>query len=360
MCMDQTIETGDQTMKDILLHCEKIGKNHKEKYILEDCTFSLEKGSFSVIVGPSGCGKTTLLEILSGLQEMTQGEIWLQGEKGANPNRVAVVFQEPTLFPYLNVLENIAFGADQNAALDVQKKAEEIAALLELSDLKQRRADTLSGGEKQRVAIGRALMKEADLILMDEPFSALDVPLKHSLGDKLRALQKQLSLTILYVTHDQREALRLSDHLIVMNNGHILQQGTPKEIYEHPETTFVAGFIGYPPMNLVEASVQEKGLFFHSVFMPFVSPILNVHKAKVIVGIRPSQIMYKEGNSNARCKEIIYYGEQIQAIIEWEGYELKVVLPSKRGCPPFGEIVFDLDDCIFFDSESGQRIDCDY
>ena len=346
-------------MRDILLRCEKIGKSHKDHWILKDCSFSLEKGSFSVIVGPSGCGKTTLLEIFAGLQNKTQGEIWLRGVKGADPRRIAVVFQEPTLFPYLSVLENIAFGANQNATYDVKKKAEEIAALLELSDRMQQRADTLSGGEKQRVAIGRALMKEADLILMDEPFSALDAPLKHSLGDKLRTLQKQLALTILYVTHDQREALRLSDHLIVMNNGQILQQGTPKEIYEYPQTTFVAGFVGEPPMNLLEASVQEGGLVFHSIFMPFASRMWNVHGPKVIVGIRPSHIRYKEGNPSARCREIVYYGEHMQAVIEWEGYELKVVLPSKQRCPALGEITFDLNDCIFFDFDSRERIDCD-
>ena len=158
----------------------------------------------------------------------------------AKQRNVAVVFQEPALFPYMNVEENIAFGSSDKDRIHLSKRARETAQLLELDGLLKQRADRLSGGEKQRTAIGRALMKNADIILMDEPFSALDAPLKQSLGERLRRLQQKLHLTILYVTHDQQEAMRLADHLVVMNEGKLIQQGTVRSVYEHPSHVFCA------------------------------------------------------------------------------------------------------------------------
>lgn len=346
-------------MEKELLKCQGISKCYGEHWALKDCSFSLQRGSFNVIVGPSGCGKTTLLEIISGLQKETKGEIWLDDSKQTEiiRRKIAVVFQEPALFPYMSVEENILFGAPEDADFDIHNKAGEIAELLGLSERRCQRSDTLSGGEKQRTAIGRALMKGADLILMDEPFSALDAPLKQRLGDKLRSLQQQLSLTILYVTHDQNEAMRLADHLIVMKDGEIQQQGDPRSIYEHPLNTFVAGFIGNPAMNLLKAKVKGQKIYFHQEILPFPYEQTFDQEQEVIIGIRPSQIEYGSGEMSGVCKEIKYYGDQIQALIEWDGYLLQVLLPAAEVLPSCAGIMFDLRRCVFFDAENGGRID---
>ena len=207
------------------------------------------------------------------------------------------------------------------------------------------------------MAIGRALMKEADLILMDEPFSALDALLKQRLGDRLSELQKRLQLTILYVTHDQREALRLADHLIVMNEGIIQQQGTPREIYEHPRNLFVAGFIGHPPMNLVEARLEEKKLCFFDVALPRPEKLQGCPLSKVIVGIPPTLIRLDGDLGAGICRSTQYYGSQLQASIEWQGAMLQVLMEPHALPAAHVSIGFDPAQCTFFDPTSGQVID---
>lgn len=346
-------------MSEVLFRCEGVGRRYGETPVLHDCTFSLSAGSFTVLIGPSGCGKTTLLEIIAGLQPHEEGTLWLNGQRvdTQDAQKIAVVFQDPILLEHMSVQENIAFGAPDRPCGDTAAKVEEIADLLSLSPLLERRCDQLSGGEKQRVAIGRALMKEADLILMDEPFSALDALLKQRLGDRLSELQKRLQLTILYVTHDQREALRLADHLIVMNEGIIQQQGTPREIYEHPRNLFVAGFIGHPPMNLVEARLEEKKLCFFDVALPRPEKLQGCPLSKVIVGIPPTLIRLDGDLGAGICRSTQYYGSQLQASIEWQGATLQVLMEPHALPAAHVSIGFDPAQCMYFDPTSGQVID---
>lgn len=347
-------------MQEEVLVCQGIRKRFEKKWVLNDCSFSLKKGSFTVIVGPSGCGKTTLLEIISHLQEADAGMISINGEPHVNCSKeIAIVFQDPALFPHMSVLENILFGAPIDAKGTLEK-AKQIAELLNLSGLLAQQSDTLSGGEKQRTAIGRALMKGANLILMDEPFSSLDAPLKLSLGNKLRSLQQQLGLTILYVTHDQQEALRLADHLIVMKDGSIQQQGTPQSIYERPQTTFVARFMNQPAMNLLKVPVKQEALIFGSVVLPLPKNLQSKNYRQLIVGLRPYDIFFgEEGYSAAVCESTMYLGDHMQVKVHWEGYTLQVQCAPRKNMPLTGKLTFALKDCHFFDPSSGQRIPLD-
>ncbi len=344
-------------MSEKLLSCEGLGKRYGERWVLKDCTFTLQKGSFSVVVGPSGSGKTTLLSLISGLEKADAGSLWMAGCASEEDlvHNVAVVFQEPSLFPYMSVKENVLFGAPwQNK--DAEKRSEEIMELLELKAVAKQRGDQLSGGEKQRVAIGRALMKGAQLIVMDEPFSALDAPLKRSLGEKLRQWQRMLGLTVLYVTHDQQEALRLGDQLIVMNEGEICQQGSAAAVYEHPQTAFVAGFIGTPPWNLIPARIEEDTLRFQSVALPLPAWMKRYSGRKVLVGVMPADVVYGEGAGEGRCVAVHYQGSCSEVQIAWEGAQLRSLLSAEAVIPQTASVRFDLARCIFFERESGRAL----
>ena len=205
-------------MSEVLFRCEGVGRRYGETPVLHDCTFSLSAGSFTVLIGPSGCGKTTLLEIIAGLQPHEEGTLWLNGQRvdTQDAQKIAVVFQDPILLEHMSVQENIAFGAPDRPCGDTAAKVEEIADLLSLSPLLERRCDQLSGGEKQRVAIGRALMKEADLILMDEPFSALDTLTKHDRHEWYLKVMDKIKMSTLFITHDIEEAILLSDRIYLL------------------------------------------------------------------------------------------------------------------------------------------------
>lgn len=343
---------------DIIMEMKQVGRCYGSRWALKDCSLRLKQGSFTVIVGPSGSGKTTLLHLLAGLTSCSEGEIWMRGKRvdalSARQRNVAVVFQEPALFPYMNVEENIAFGSSDKDRIHLSKKTRETAQLLELDELLKQRADQLSGGEKQRTAIGRALMKNADIILMDEPFSALDAPLKQSLGERLRRLQQKLHLTILYVTHDQQEAMRLADHLIVMNEGKLIQQGTVRSVYEHPSHVFCAKFIGNPPMNLIPASMDDHHLCISSAVIPLPACLKNCSgKRRLIIGVRAHRIHYGEGWGNGKTIETQFDGDKVKVLIEWEQQKLCATMREDSMIPSYGGIRFNLNECIYFDAETG-------
>lgn len=343
---------------DIIMETKQVGRCYGSRWALKDCSLRLKQGSFTVIVGPSGSGKTTLLHLLAGLISCSEGEIWMRGKRvdtlPAKQRNVAVVFQEPALFPYMNVEENIAFGSSDKDRIHLSKRARETAQLLELDGLLKQRADRLSGGEKQRTAIGRALMKNADIILMDEPFSALDAPLKQSLGERLRRLQQKLHLTILYVTHDQQEAMRLADHLVVMNEGKLIQQGTVRSVYEHPSHVFCAKFIGNPSMNLIHAVMDDYYLCIGSSVIPLPACLKKCgERRRLLIGVRAHQLHYGEGWGNAKTVETQFDGDRTKVLIEWEQQKLYVLMKGDSMIPSHGGIYFDLDESIYFDAETG-------
>lgn len=336
-----------------ILICETLGHSYGEHRALDACSLALEQGKLHVLLGPSGCGKSTLLEVIAGLQPCTQGRIILRGEEISQQppqqRRLSMVFQTPACFPHMSVLENILFASPTQDA-HARRKAQEIAGMLKIGHLLERSAANLSGGEKQRTAIARALMKEADLILMDEPFSALDAPLAKALGEELRRLQRSLSLSVLYVTHDQQEAMRLADEMFLMQEGKIIQGGVPEQVYADPDNLFAAGFLA-SGMNVIPASVKDGQLCFAQVQMPvpFALP-----QGEVVMAVRGENIRIQhEGWPGAQIMDCRRSGALHHIDVIWRGIPLHVLSLAA----PCGEsICFDLPDCLFFDPHTKRRI----
>jgi multiple sugar transport system ATP-binding protein len=261
---------------------------------VDDVSLQIGDGEFIVLVGPSGCGKSTLLRMIAGLEEVSQGSIAIGGADvtGLAPRRrdVAMVFQSYALYPHMNVRQNIAYGLKvrRTPKDETKRRVEEVAALLGLEGLLDRRPAQLSGGQRQRVAMGRAIVREPKAFLMDEPLSNLDAKLRVGMRASLAQLHARLGVTTVYVTHDQTEAMTLGQRVAVIDEGRVLQCDTPQRLYDRPDNVFVAAFIGTPPMNLVEASIQGDEVAFGGFRLR-----LDAHRrpkwspGKVILGIRP-------------------------------------------------------------------------
>lgn len=237
-------------MPNHIIQFEKVSKHFDDLTILDKVSFTIEKGKFYTLLGPSGCGKTTILRLIAGFLSADSGEILLNGEKVTNlppdKRRVNTVFQDYALFPHMNVFDNVAFGLalKKRPKEEIKQRVEEALRLVRLSGYENRQIHEMSGGQRQRVAIARAIINEPEVLLLDEPLSALDLKLRTQMQYELRALQKRLGITFIFVTHDQEEALAMSDQIFIMAEGKIMQKGTPLDIYDEPINHFVADFIG--------------------------------------------------------------------------------------------------------------------
>lgn len=268
--------------------------------ILSNINVTIEPGEFFVLVGPSGCGKSTMLRMIAGLEEITGGTLKI-GDQVANqlpPNKreLSMVFQNYALYPHLTVEQNIAFGLHvKKIKKDEQKKrVTEAAEMLGLTDYLDRKPRALSGGQRQRVALARAIVSEAPICLMDEPLSNLDAKLRAQMRSELRRIQRELNMTMIYVTHDQVEAMTMGDRIMILNQGEIQQVGKPIEIYNYPENPFVATFIGSPSMNLKKATyAREKNQLVLNENIAITVPsteTTTLPNAQYTVGIRPEHI----------------------------------------------------------------------
>jgi len=234
-----------------------ITKNWGDTHAVRDISFKVKSGDFTVLLGPSGCGKSTTLRLIAGLDSATAGSIEIAGRDvtGLSPaqRKISMVFQSYALFPHLSVRENILFGVRvrKEPARDFETRLKRVSDILGLGHLLARRPGQLSGGQQQRVALGRALIAETPVCLMDEPLSNLDAQLRQEMRREIRALQQQLGITMIYVTHDQTEAMSMADQVILLRNGGIEQDAPPAELYAHPASVFAARFIGTPPMNIL-------------------------------------------------------------------------------------------------------------
>ena len=248
-------------MSNAIIELKNISKSFGEEDILENFSVEIARHEFVTILGPSGCGKTTMLRLIGGFETPDNGQILFDGEDITNlppyKRRLNTVFQKYALFPHMNVFDNVAFGLtikkiDKNI---IKEKVSEVLKLVNLSGFEKRNIDSLSGGQQQRIAIARALVNEPEVLLLDEPLGALDLKLRQEMQLELKKIQKKLGITFIYVTHDQEEALTMSDEIIVMNNGKIQQKGSPIDIYNEPENAFVASFIG--ESNIIDGIMQK-------------------------------------------------------------------------------------------------------
>jgi multiple sugar transport system ATP-binding protein len=260
---------------------------------IDDVSLQIANGEFIALVGPSGCGKSTLLRAIAGLEDVTAGEIAIGGrdvtDLAPRHRDIAMVFQSYALYPHMSVRQNLGYGLKvrRTPKTETRRRVEEIAALLDLTELLERKPAQLSGGQRQRVAMGRAIARQPQAFLMDEPLSNLDAKLRVGMRASLAQLHQQLGVTTVYVTHDQVEAMTLGQRVAVMRDGHILQVDTPQTLYEQPKDLFVAGFIGSPAMNLVEARIDGEEVVLGQYRVPLAADRRPGVAGDVILGIRP-------------------------------------------------------------------------
>jgi multiple sugar transport system ATP-binding protein len=274
-------------------------KSYGQTEVLHSISLDVEDGEFVVFVGPSGCGKSTTLRLIAGLEEVTSGAIVIADREVNNlepkERDIAMVFQNYAIYPHMTVKKNIAFGLRSSKASKADKEAriQEVAGILDMVDLLERKPSQLSGGQRQRVAIGRAMVRDPAVFLFDEPLSNLDAQLRTQMRLEIKKLHQRVGNTIVFVTHDQVEAMTMADRIVVMKDGHIQQVGTPDEVYHSPANSFVARFIGAPSMNLLPAELTPEGL-------NLAGKVLNAGRwgasaaGQVLLGVRPSDLYIDE------------------------------------------------------------------
>ena len=302
-------------MAEVSLELKEIKKSFTEgEAVLDNISLEISKGEFITLLGSSGCGKTTTLRIIAGLEQPDAGSVWLDGREvtGLEPNQrdVNTVFQNYALFPHMNVAENIGYGLKLKKVpkSEIRKKVSRMLELVQLEGYEKRKPSELSGGQKQRVAIARALVNNPKILLLDEPLGALDLQLRRAMQIELKHLQKKLGITFIYITHDQEEAINMSDRIAVMRDGCIEQIGTPDEIYNHPKTSYVATFVGNANiLHGVAESIQGE------------NAIVKIGNDKVIVKLETSQ----QNTGDTRAKQYLAAGEKVTLAVRSENILLQ-------------------------------------
>lgn len=333
------------------VHLNAVVKNWGATRAVDHVSLHVDAGKLVALLGPSGCGKSTTLRLIAGLEAADEGEIHIDGRDVTRlppaQRGVAMVFQSYALFPHLTVAENIVFGLQVRRvpAAERKRRLDATAELLELGALLDRRPPQLSGGQRQRVALGRAIVAEAAVCLMDEPLSNLDAQLRQQMRQEIRALQQRLGMTLIYVTHDQTEAMTMADKVVLMRAGRIEQHGSPAELYEHPASTFVAGFIGSPAMNLLPGWATRTG----------------ERDDAVLIGIRPERIALCEPGRglSAKVETIEYLGAESMLICRHdETHRVTVRMPGRvtAGIGEHVGLVWPADAEQRFIREHGRRV----
>ncbi|MEO1549102.1 MAG: sn-glycerol-3-phosphate ABC transporter ATP-binding protein UgpC [Pseudomonadota bacterium] len=282
------------------LKLSKLVKTYGQTEVLHSIDLDIQEGEFVVLVGPSGCGKSTTLRLIAGLEEATSGTIEIAGRVVNNlepkERDIAMVFQNYAIYPHMTVRRNIGFGlrSSKMPRADKERRIDEIAEILGMTDLLARKPSQLSGGQRQRVAIGRAMVRDPAVFLFDEPLSNLDAQLRTQMRLEIKKLHHRVGATIVFVTHDQVEAMTMADRIVIMKDGHIQQVGTPSDVYHAPATTFVAGFIGSPAMNMIPATVAGGTVRIDGGAQVALSTPIEGER-KVMLGIRPEDLAPVEG-----------------------------------------------------------------
>lgn len=322
-----------------------LSKAFGETVAVDDVTMTIPNGAFVTLLGPTGAGKTTILRLISGLEQPDGGDVSIGDRSVANETpaqrNVAMVFQQYSLYPHMSVRDNLAFPLRspllKTPADEIERKVSEVADVLRISHKLNNKATELSGGEMQRVSIGRALVREPTIYLMDEPLSSLDAKLRSDLRIELKRIQENLGATLLYVTHDQIEAMTMSTHVGVLDHGRLVQFGTPREIYENPVNLYVAGRLGQPRINVLPADMFSGA---------------PVGAAKI--GLRPEHIQQGEGKGST-VKRIEHLGDQIRLHLSLEGHDVVTLSEPHSELEPGDTVAIQPRNPLFFDA-SGVRI----
>jgi multiple sugar transport system ATP-binding protein len=351
----------------------------KKTIAVDGVSFDVRDGEFVILLGPSGCGKTTTLRCIAGLETPDEGEIYI-GDRLVNDlppkdRDIAMVFQSYALYPHMTVYDNLAFPLKMRKYPkdEIDKRVKEVARLLRIEDLLDRKPRQLSGGQQQRVALGRALVRNPQVWLMDEPLSNLDAKLRVYMRAELKKLQKDLGITTIYVTHDQAEAMAMGDRIAVMDKGKILQYDEPHVVYEKPANIFVAGFLGSPPMNFVDATMVERDsqvILDAGVFeLPLPQDLAKLVKEgatsdKVVIGFRPEYMTLSiERTSDSVFQADVYVVEPMGSsyVVDLKAgeYLLKAITPVTTRLPPIGGKVWVgllMDKLHIFDAKTEKAI----
>lgn len=364
------------------LDVNNLHKRYGHTEVLKGIELSVEEGGFLVLVGPSGCGKSTLLNIIAGLETITSGDIYINGQNvndlHPSDRDIAMVFQSYALYPNMNVGQNMAFGMEMRGVAKTERKqtVADVAQMLQIDHLLKRKPHQLSGGQRQRVAMGRALVRKPQVFLFDEPLSNLDAKLRVDMRTEIKRLHQKLGTTIVYVTHDQIEAMTLASQIAVLKDGVLQQVGTPDQIYRQPANLFVADFMGSPAMNLIEGTVKEQGKALSIVqdsselLLPVAennAALGSYENCQIIVGIRPEDISDKDGaDRNSNQVAIV---DCLVDVVEPAGADTYVVTKlgqkeviarmradstvTVKEIMPFA---FNMEKAVYFDTNTQQRI----
>ncbi|HEY3054118.1 MAG TPA: ABC transporter ATP-binding protein [Thermoanaerobaculia bacterium] len=344
------------------IELKNLRKDWGEAVAVTGLDLSIEDGAFVAVLGPSGCGKTTTLLLLAGIYSPSAGEIAFDGARvndvEARDRNIGIVFQSYALYPNMNVLQNVMFPLrfKHVEPAEAERRAREIAALVRIDPLLERRPSQLSGGQQQRVALARALVKQPHLLLLDEPLSNLDASLRLSMRTEIRRIQRELGVTTILVTHDQIEATTMADRIVVMNAGRIEQEGTAEDLYERPETLFVASFIGSPPINLFDGHAEAGTIKVHQATIPLAAPV----NGAVVLGIRPESLRVNGTGMPARIvavepmgREVLYTADSSLGVIRF----LEAGPDARHSEDDNINLSFSPNDGLLFDKASGRRLD---
>ncbi len=345
------------------LEARTLKKAYGSVEVLHDIDIEMGEGEFLVLVGPSGCGKSTLLNCIAGLEEITAGTLSIGGrdvtQEPPKDRDIAMVFQSYALYPTMTVGENIGFGMKirKTPKAEMDAKIQEVGKLLQIDHLLDRKPSQLSGGQRQRVAMGRALVRDPKLFLFDEPLSNLDAKLRVEMRAEIKALHQRTGASIVYVTHDQIEAMTLATRIVVLKDGYVQQIGTPSEIYRQPANTFVADFMGSPPMNLVPADVADGQVRIGDVSFAAGRALPD---GPVTVGLRPEHLQAQgDGVPVTIVPTMIEEtGPDVFVTFRWGETALTARLPGQFDCQQGQpvDVVLDTSQLCFFDPETGESV----
>jgi multiple sugar transport system ATP-binding protein len=339
-----------------------VTKDFGAERIIRGVDLEIADGEFVILVGPSGCGKSTLLRMVAGLEDVTAGEVGIGGKvvNHLQPSErdIAMVFQNYALYPHMTVAQNMSFSLEMNGAgrAEIAQKVRSAAEILGLVPLLARLPKELSGGQRQRVAMGRAIVREPQVFLFDEPLSNLDAKLRVQMRTEIKALHQRLRTTMVYVTHDQVEAMTMADRIVVLRDGRVEQVGAPLDLYDRPANLFVAGFIGSPAMNILQGEVRADG--FHAEGGPVLPLTQPVPAGGALYGVRPEHFILSDAGVPARVKVVEPTGSETQVVAELGGQALTILFRERIAARP-GDIlqVAPLAGRVhLFDAASGLRL----